>query len=136
MRAEYADRGNLHRYQEEGDRRSKYRICVDRLVLPHSSRSRSRVSAYSWMRVCVAVEITVLQTHANVPQRKIVFNTTTIWGVPGEHETGAGDKPLLTLPTSVESDHSSVSKSWVRGKTKALDHPRSASHGTTVRASL
>ncbi len=23
--------------------------------------------------------------HANVPQRKIVFNTTTIWGVPGEH---------------------------------------------------
>ena len=38
--------------------------------------------------------------HANVPQRKVVFNTTTIWGVPGEHETGAEDKPLLTLPTS------------------------------------
>ncbi len=38
--------------------------------------------------------------HANVPQRKIVFNTTTIWGIPGEHETGAGDKPLLILPTS------------------------------------
>ena len=38
--------------------------------------------------------------HANVPQRKVVFNTTTIWGVPGEHETGAEHKPLLTLPTS------------------------------------
>ena len=37
--------------------------------------------------------------HANVPQRKVVFNTTTIWGVPGEH-TGAERKPLLTLPTS------------------------------------
>src|ERR1700728_394399 len=38
--------------------------------------------------------------HANVPERKIVFNTTTIWGVPGEHHTGAENKPLLTLPTS------------------------------------
>ncbi len=38
--------------------------------------------------------------HANIPQRKVVFNTTTIWGVPGEHGTGAEDKPLLTLPTS------------------------------------
>ena len=23
--------------------------------------------------------------HANIPQRKVVFNTTTIWGNPGEH---------------------------------------------------
>ena len=38
--------------------------------------------------------------HANIPQRKVVFNTTTIWGNPGEHGTGAEDKPLLTLPTS------------------------------------
>src|SRR6202034_3546951 len=38
--------------------------------------------------------------HANIPQRKVVFNTTTIWGIPGEHGTGAEDKPLLTLPTS------------------------------------
>ena len=37
--------------------------------------------------------------HANIPERKVVFNTTTIWGVPGEH-MGTGDKPLLTLPTS------------------------------------
>jgi len=41
--------------------------------------------------------------HANIPQRKVVFNTTTIWGVPGEHGTGAEDKPLLTLPTSCGS---------------------------------
>ena len=38
--------------------------------------------------------------HANIPQRKVVFNTTTIWGNPGERGTGAEDKPLLTLPTS------------------------------------
>jgi len=38
--------------------------------------------------------------HANVPQRKIVFNTTTIWGNPSEHHTGAPDKPLLSLPTA------------------------------------
>src|ERR1700728_4887932 len=49
--------------------------------------------------------------HANIPQRKIVFNTTTIWGTPGEHtafgeenlsarEKIVGLKPLLTLPTS------------------------------------
>ena len=34
--------------------------------------------------------------HANIPERKIVFNTTTIWGTPG----GAEHKALLTLPTS------------------------------------
>src|SRR6202034_1565082 len=38
--------------------------------------------------------------HANVPERKIVFNTTTIWGNPSEHHTGAADKPLLSLPTA------------------------------------
>src|ERR1700728_1083557 len=38
--------------------------------------------------------------HANIPQRKVVFNTTTIWGVPGEHGTGAEDRPLFPLPTS------------------------------------
>jgi len=38
--------------------------------------------------------------HANVPERKIVFNTTTIWGNPSEHHTGAPDKPLLSLPTA------------------------------------
>ncbi len=37
-----------------------------------------------------------------VAQRQIVFNTTTIWGVPGEHGTGAGSRPLLTLPTSCQ----------------------------------
>ena len=38
--------------------------------------------------------------HANVPQRKIVFNSTTIWGNPSEHFTGIPGKPLLTLPTA------------------------------------
>ena len=38
--------------------------------------------------------------HANVPERRIVFNTTTIWGNPSEHHTGAPDKPLLSLPTA------------------------------------
>src|ERR1700728_1922172 len=38
--------------------------------------------------------------HANIPQRKIVFNTTTIWGNPGERGTGAEDRPLFPLPTS------------------------------------
>jgi len=52
--------------------------------------------------------------HANVPQRKIVFNSTTIWGVPGEHpaegfgseesvaerEAKVGLKPLLSMPTA------------------------------------
>jgi hypothetical protein len=38
--------------------------------------------------------------HVNpVAERKVVFNTATIWGVPGEH-TGGGSRPLLTLPTS------------------------------------
>ena len=38
--------------------------------------------------------------HADpVAQRKVVFNSATIWGVPGEH-TGSGARPLLTLPTS------------------------------------
>ena len=52
-----------------------------------------------------------ITVHANIPERKIVFNTTTIWGVPGEHlaygegslserEKSVGLKPLLTLPTS------------------------------------
>ncbi len=30
----------------------------------------------------------------------IKYNSTTIWGVPGEHGTGAPLSPLLTLPTS------------------------------------
>ena len=38
--------------------------------------------------------------HANVPQLHIVFNSTTIWGVPGEHEANVGLKPLLSMPTA------------------------------------
>ncbi|MGH2911055.1 MAG: hypothetical protein ACRDJ3_01120 [Solirubrobacteraceae bacterium] len=46
-----------------------------------------------------------ITTHAdNLPQRDITFDTTTIWGVPGdpEHNPPAGmtQTPLLTLPTS------------------------------------
>lgn len=40
--------------------------------------------------------------HVNpVGQRKVVFDSATIWGIPGLH-TGAGSKPLLTLPTSCQ----------------------------------
>jgi hypothetical protein len=47
----------------------------------------------------------------NIPQRNVVFNTTTIWGVPGEEShdpqrggipSGAGTVPFLTLPTACE----------------------------------
>ena len=46
----------------------------------------------------------------NVPEREIVFNATTIWGVPGEESHFAqrgrvpsgGHTPFLTLPTSCE----------------------------------
>jgi hypothetical protein len=38
--------------------------------------------------------------HANVPQKKVTFSSTTIWGIPGEHGTGAAPKPFLTMPTS------------------------------------
>jgi hypothetical protein len=47
----------------------------------------------------------------NVPQSDIIYNATTIWGIPGEEvhnpqrrgePSGAGLKPLLTLPTSCE----------------------------------
>ena len=37
--------------------------------------------------------------HVNVPQLKLLFNTITIWGVPGK-ETGAPQNSFLTLPTS------------------------------------
>ncbi len=50
-----------------------------------------------------------ITVHADpVAERKVVFNTATIWGVPGEHGTGAGLKPLLTLPTSCENQHQVV----------------------------
>ena len=38
----------------------------------------------------------------NITQKAITYNTTTIWGVPGEHGTGAGYGALLTLPTSCQ----------------------------------
>ena len=39
--------------------------------------------------------------HAEVPQRRITFNTTTIWGIPAEHNGGGLQPvPFLTLPTS------------------------------------
>jgi uncharacterized repeat protein (TIGR01451 family) len=46
----------------------------------------------------------------NVPEREIVFNATTIWGVPGEEShlaqrggvPSGGGTPFLTLPTSCE----------------------------------
>ncbi len=51
-----------------------------------------------------------INVHALVPQKAVLFNTTTIWGVPSEAShneqreaplTG-GSVPLLTLPTSCE----------------------------------
>ena len=41
-----------------------------------------------------------ITVHANVPQLQVIFNTVQIWGVPGEHGTGAPVRPFLTLPTS------------------------------------
>jgi hypothetical protein len=46
----------------------------------------------------------------NVPERSVVYNMTTIWGIPGEasHDSqregpsGAGTAPFLTLPTACE----------------------------------
>jgi hypothetical protein len=39
--------------------------------------------------------------HAAVPARKVTFNSTTIWGVPAEHNgSGLPDVPFLTMPTS------------------------------------
>jgi hypothetical protein len=39
--------------------------------------------------------------HAMVPQRRVTFNSTTIWGVPAEHNgSGLAPVPFLTLPTS------------------------------------
>ncbi len=47
----------------------------------------------------------------NIPQKAVLFNRTTIWGVPGEEShaeqrgglpSGTGDKPFLTVPTSCE----------------------------------
>ncbi len=43
-----------------------------------------------------------ITAHANFPQYKVLMNATTIWGVPGEHGTGAQLKPFLTMPTSCE----------------------------------
>jgi hypothetical protein len=37
---------------------------------------------------------------APIPQEGVVFNSLTVWGVPGEHGTGAEPTPFLTLPTS------------------------------------
>jgi hypothetical protein len=36
----------------------------------------------------------------NITQRELISATTTIWGVPSEHGTGAEPRALLTLPTS------------------------------------
>jgi hypothetical protein len=51
-----------------------------------------------------------ISEHVLVPQRSIVFNATTIWGVPGEEShtdqrgvpSPAGLTPFLTLPTACE----------------------------------
>jgi hypothetical protein len=37
---------------------------------------------------------------APVPSEGIVSDSTVLWGVPGEHGTGAGSAPFLRLPTS------------------------------------
>ncbi len=41
-----------------------------------------------------------ITVRSNIPQVKLLRSVTTIWGVPGEHGTGASDKPFLSLPTS------------------------------------
>jgi hypothetical protein len=42
-----------------------------------------------------------ITVHGNFPQQKVERSVTKVWGVPGEHGTGAPlDRPFLTLPTS------------------------------------
>lgn len=58
----------------------------------------------------------------NIPQRTVSFNTTTIWGIPGEHGTGAPLKPLLTLPTSCQGPQefsAEIVGSWQSEQTTA-----------------
>ncbi len=51
-----------------------------------------------------------ISVHTLVPQKAVLFNTTTIWGVPSEEShdvqreapSSGGSVPLLTLPTSCE----------------------------------
>ncbi len=51
-----------------------------------------------------------ISVHTLVPQKAVLFNTTTIWGVPSEEShdeqreaaSTGGSVPLLTLPTSCE----------------------------------
>ena len=41
--------------------------------------------------------------HTQVPQRRVSFNTITLWGVPAEHNgSGLPHVPFLTLPTSCQ----------------------------------
>jgi hypothetical protein len=42
-----------------------------------------------------------ISVRTQVPQRKVSFNTTTIWGIPAEHNhSGLAPAQFLTLPTS------------------------------------
>jgi len=44
-----------------------------------------------------------ISEHAEVPTRKISFNSATFWGIPAEHNgSGLERVPFLTLPTSCE----------------------------------
>ncbi len=51
-----------------------------------------------------------ISVHTLIPQKAVLFNTTTIWGVPSEEShdvqreapSAGGSVPLLTLPTSCE----------------------------------
>jgi hypothetical protein len=45
-----------------------------------------------------------ISEHAGVPQRKVAFNSTTIWGIPAEHNnSGLEHVPFLSLPTSCDA---------------------------------
>ncbi len=64
---------------------------------------------FDWSKIQVFFDARVrsggdygITVHSNIPQQRVTFSSTTIWGVPGEHETGLPQpwKPLLTLPTS------------------------------------